>query len=91
MINRAKSLVISGLILSGVGVVTALTLLTSAMGRYMYVEDLAPDVSPDVFKKLVGFAPLERAVLYAALAFVVLGVALAVFGAARRRQRLRKA
>lgn len=53
----------------------------------MYVEDLDPDVSPDVFKKLVSFAPLERAALNSALVFVALGIVLVVFGAIQRRRR----
>lgn len=90
MITRAKSIVIAGLIVAGIGLVSGLTLWTSSLGRYMYVEDLAPNVSPEVFRKLVGFAPLERAALYAALAFVVLGALLVVFGAVRRNRRTRR-
>jgi len=56
----------------------------------MYVEDLAPDVSPEVFRKLVGFAPMERGALYAALAFILVGVLLVIFGAIRRSRRSRR-
>ncbi|MFK4296237.1 cell division protein FtsX [Arthrobacter sp. GAS37] len=84
--TRARAFIFAGGFGAGAGFLIALTLWISSFSRYMYVEDLDPAVPPEVFRKLVAFAPAERALLYVSLACVALGLLLMLIGRARRKR-----
>jgi tellurite resistance protein TehA-like permease len=83
--SRPKSLTITGALVAGAGVLVALTLCVSSFSRYMYVEDLNPNVTPEVFRNLVAFSPGERGLFYIGVTCILLGLLLIVLGLARRR------
>jgi hypothetical protein len=70
---------------AGAGVLVALTLWLSSFSRYMYVEDLDANVTPEVFRQLVALSPGEKGLFYAGVTCILLGLLLVVLGLARRR------
>lgn len=83
-----------GVVLAILGVAVCLTIRVSSFARYMWLEDLGldvdPNVSPELFRKLVALTPTDTAMFFIALALIPLGLLLVTIAAVKHKRKGRE-